>query len=344
MPIIRKKLAPSDVYPDDIRYNEATDTVQSFIDGQWVDNPEADPRTQTTFPPRNTADPRCDGAQSVVDALANQIAQIAEAIDNAQTVATIAGLVLGLFSFGVFAIFINIALVIANFMLDAGAAAIEAALTPSAYDTLKCILFCHMDGGGRLIEGELPNVLTEVSDQLPGLASGILNQMLELAGEGGINNLAALGTSTGNCAACPCGCEGGCPKTTTTYQYDSPSWTVHGAFTRYNASTPVGQFDSFTLTSTAFLDLGSEKCVTQVDVVVNNGCGPTAGADVELFIGGVSQGVKNVADKIGCGSASATWIIVGGLLSDDISLIQVGSACPGGYDNLLICARVETCT
>jgi hypothetical protein len=204
MPIVRKRLVASEVYPDDIRYNPSGDQVEVLIDGVWTPAPESDPRKQTTLPPRITADPACDGARSIADALQNQISSIATAIDNAQTVAQIAALILGLFSFGVFAIFINIALAIAGYMLDAGTAAIEAALPPSAYDTLTCILSCHMNAQGRINPGELSQIQSEVGDQIGGLGSGILNDMMNLAGEGGLNNLAAAGTSTGDCDACGC--------------------------------------------------------------------------------------------------------------------------------------------
>src|SRR6187431_2802895 len=117
MPIIRKKLSPDEVYPTTIRYNPDTDTVQSLIDGEWVDNPAVDPRTNTLFPPRITSDSKCDAAQSVSDASQNQIAQIITAIGNGATAFTIAGFILGLLSFGVFAIFISIALAIADAMI-----------------------------------------------------------------------------------------------------------------------------------------------------------------------------------------------------------------------------------
>lgn len=206
MPVIRKKLFAGEVYPTNIRYNPGTDTVQSEINDEWVDNPAADPRTQTTYPPRLTADPACDAAKSVVVALKNQIDQTITAVGDAQTAATIAGLILGLFSFGVFAIFISIALFIADTMLSAGTAALEAALTPGVYETLKCILNCHMTAQGRVKPGELPAIEGEVTDQIGGLAATILNAMLSLAGEGGINNLASLGTSTGDCSECGCNC------------------------------------------------------------------------------------------------------------------------------------------
>jgi len=205
MPIIRKKLIPDEVYPSNLRYNTDTDTVQTNINGDWVDSPENDPRHQTTFPPRVTADTACDAAQSVVDALKGQIAGITDAIDNASTLFTIAGIILSIFSFGTFGVFISLALTAADSMVGYGSAAIEAALTDPVWEQLRCILYCAMDGNGRLTESSLNEVKTQVSAEIGGLAATIINQMLSLAGEGGINNLGALGTSDGaDCSGCGC--------------------------------------------------------------------------------------------------------------------------------------------
>lgn len=226
MPIIRKQLKPSDVYPEDIRYNEATDTVQSFINGEWVDNPEADPRHQTTFPPRITADPACDAAESIKDALKGQIDAILVAIDNASTAFAIGGLILGLFSFGVFAIFIALALAIADQMIAAGSTALNAALTDPVYHTFVCILQCEMDANGRLTEEDLPAIMSQIDDQIGGLGAIILNAMVSLAGEGGLNNLASLGTSTGDCD--DCGCAEPCPDADSFYNGTVNSITDNG--------------------------------------------------------------------------------------------------------------------
>jgi hypothetical protein len=204
MPIIRRKLQASDVYPDNIRYNPDTGTVQSLINGTWTDNPAADPRTQTTFPPHMTASPQCDGAESVEVAFKHQIDGVLTAIDGSQTAFTIAGIILALFTFGVFGLFISLALFLAHSMLDAGTTAINAALTPTAYHAFKCILYCRMDSTGHLPPGGLALVEADVSAQIGGLGAVILNQMLNLAGEGGVNNLSSIGTSTGDCSDCDC--------------------------------------------------------------------------------------------------------------------------------------------
>jgi len=228
MPIVRRKLDANTVYPTNIRYNEDTDTIQSLIGDDWVDNPAADPRTQTLFPPRLTSDPACDGAQSVVDALKGQISGVTEAIDNSKTLFTIAGIILSIFTFGTFGVFISLALAAADAMVGAGTTAINAALTDPVWHTLVCILMCNMTSEGRLNTGALATVISQVDDQIGGLGASIIDSMLSLAGEGGINNLASLGSSTGDCS--DCGCNVWC------YEYDftltDGGWTaVYGSWT-----------------------------------------------------------------------------------------------------------------
>jgi hypothetical protein len=345
MPLIRKQLKPSDVYPDTIRYNEGTDTVQSLIDGVWTDNPAADPRTQTTLPPRITSNSRCDAAASVSDALKGQIDQTILAIDNAATAFTIAGIILSLLSFGVFAIFISIALTIADAMIGIGGTALAAALTPTVYEQFTCILYCHMTGEGRLQPEGLEGIQVDVTDQIGGVAATVLNSMLALAGEGGINNLASLGTSTGDCSGCDeCGCAQGCTTDPFVFQWDDPAWIISGAPSRYSAGTPIGSFDSFNMaTATSVLTLDTPKCIVDVSLSCNNGCPPGLGATLQMFIDGVSQGTQSPANVGGCGGVSCSWVFPDGIQGTNISFSQVGSPCDGGYDDLLICATIYRC-
>lgn len=206
MPVIRKKLEPGQVYPTNIRYDEDTDTVQSLINGSWVDNPAADPRNQTLFPPRITTSTECDAAQSVVDAMKATLSSSIAAIDGGSTFFAIASLILSLFSFGVFGVLIALAIGLAKLMLLAGKSALDAALTDAAYDTFLCILYCQFTPEGVLQPGTLETVQSDITDQIGGLGAVVLNAMLGLAGEAGINNLAAIGTSTGDCTDCT-GCD-----------------------------------------------------------------------------------------------------------------------------------------
>jgi len=204
LPVIRRKLDPNQVYSTNTRYNEETDTVQSFVNGDWVDNPLADPRTQNLFPPITTSDPTCDAAQSVSDAFEDQINGIITLISESNTFFTIAGALLALFEFGPWGVLIILAIAIAHVMLDAGATALTAAFVGDTWDKFKCILFCHMDTNGRVKAGEFGQIKDDVSTKIGGLAETILNAMLDLAGEAGVNNLAASRTVTGDCADCDC--------------------------------------------------------------------------------------------------------------------------------------------
>jgi hypothetical protein len=209
MPIVRRKLDANTVYPANLRYDEDTDTVQSNVNGDWVENPAADPRTQTTLPARITSNPACDAAQSVVDALHGQIDGVVEAIDNAATLFAIAGIILSIFTFGAYAIFVSLALGIGDQMVGFGSTVISAALTEPVYETLVCIMYCQFNSAGRLKAGGLAQAMSDVNAQIGGIGATIINAMLALAGEGGVNNLAALGTSTGDCDECGCGIECG---------------------------------------------------------------------------------------------------------------------------------------
>jgi hypothetical protein len=302
MPIIRRKLQASDVYPDDIRYNSDTGTVQSLVNGTWTDNPAADPRTQTTFPPRSSSDPKCDAAQSVTDAFKGQIDGVLAAIGGSQTAFTIAGIILSLFTFGVFGIFISLALFLAHTMLDAGTTAINAALTTTAYHTFMCILDCHMDSSGRLNTGELGAVESDVSAQIGGLGATILNQMLNLAGEGGVNNLASLGTSTGDCFDCDC-----------TPPCDISGWTLYSG-TSIAKNVTTGHW-----TIAAVFDSG---LYGGYGLIVQSG---DDSACCHIGYAVISGGVT-IALKIACGGAAyPTGGFSGGGLDGDLRSILLAS-------------------
>lgn len=264
MPIIRKKLIPDEVYPSDLRYNEGEDTIESFINGEWVENPDADPRHQTTFPPRITAATECDAAQSVTDALKNQVEQIITAIENTSTLFTIAGIILSLFTFGTFGVFISLALTAADSMVGAGSAALEAALTDPVWEQFKCILFCAMDAQGRLTQPKLGEVIDQVNDQIGGLAAATINQMLTLAGEGGINNIAAIGTSEGDCSECDT-----CPDewcftfdfTLSQFGWDVRNVSPYGDIGRYTPTVGYQQLASYGTV---------DNCTIEIDFAATN--------------------------------------------------------------------------
>jgi hypothetical protein len=305
MPIIRRRLNPNDVYPDTLRYNTDTGNVQSLVNGEWVDNPQADPRTQTIFPPRSSSDPKCDGAQSVADAFENQINSVITAIEGADTGFTIAGIILSLFEFGPWGVLISLALFLASQMIDAGASAVSAALTSTVWDTFKCILYCHFDSSGRLNTGELGAVISDVDAQIGGLGATVIDAMLNLAGEGGVNNLAAIGTSTGDCFACDC-----------TPPCDISGWTL------YSGTSIVKNVTTGHWTIAAVFDSG---LYGGYGLIVQSGddsaCCHIAYAEI--------TGSPTIALKIACGGeAFPTGSFSGGGLDGDLRSILLASTAP----------------
>jgi len=264
MPIIRRRLSPDTVYPSDLRYDAETDTVQRNVNGDWLDSPESDPRHQTTFPPRITAATECDAAQSVTDALKNQVEQTITAIDNASTLFTIAGIILSLFTFGTFGVFISLALTAADYMVGVGSSALEAALTEPVWEQIKCILFCEMGTTGRLTASGLETVKNRITDEIGGVAAVTINQMLTIAGEGGINNLAALGTSTGDCSECDA-----CPDewcftfdfTLSQFGWDNRNVSPYGDIGRYTVGVGYQQLASYGTV---------DNCTIEIDFAATN--------------------------------------------------------------------------
>lgn len=293
MPVIRRKLDPNEVYSETTRYDQDTDTVQSLVNGSWVDNPTADPRTQTLFPPISTSDPACDGAQRASDAFEGQITEIINLINESNTFFTIAGAILALFEFGPFGLFIALAIALAHAMLDIGATALTAAFPGDVWDKFKCILFCHMGSDGRVKPGELSAIQSDVSVQIGGIAATILNAMLSLAGEGGVNNLAALGTATGDCSGCDCSVcafEGWVEVTGSPYTLeDNGSWTIpattgHGDAKYYaGLYAPTDSDDCHTLSITVVSGGGlSDKSYStcgEIFVAQHNDAFPLSGLD-----------------------------------------------------------------
>ena len=101
MDIIRKELAAGQLYPIDLRYNDATDAVQYTPDGgtTWIDSPQNDPRLNNHYPPPATDDPQCDGAARMTGLLYDYAISIDNYLQAGAAVAEITTATLILLSF-----------------------------------------------------------------------------------------------------------------------------------------------------------------------------------------------------------------------------------------------------
>lgn len=206
MPIIRKKLYADEGGSSNLRYDEATDTVQYSPDGtNWYDAPELDPRFTNHLPARTGGDPRCDAAD-------NLVANIEQYIDENITAMTlgagVAGLASILFSrlpiLGAGSLLLGLIQGAISALLAAGASALTSEFNTAAYDNLRCYFYCHMDSSGRLTETTLWHVEDEIYNYESATVYNIMRTLFAVSGFGQINDWATVGTATGDCSACDC--------------------------------------------------------------------------------------------------------------------------------------------
>lgn len=189
------------------RYNPDTDTLQVSFDGgaTWVDAPDLDPRNQTLLPPLDTADPRCDSAANIVHEIRSIVDQQIEALQNDAGEAVLATLITAAMAlFGYFALLVALAVALAGLFLALGAHELEILFTDELYDTLLCIFYCRMNPSGQLDAERLALVISDINEQLVLGAALLLTNFMNYAGYGGLNNIAASGSQTGDCDDCGC--------------------------------------------------------------------------------------------------------------------------------------------
>lgn len=209
MEIIRKELTPDEISPPGIRYNTGTDAFERFINGEWVETPETDPRRQNVFPPVDTGSPSCDGAANIVVNLQGLIAGMTNAVCTGADVALgAATLVTALYLLNVlFGLLMSLAMTLFAAALTAGCSEMEDTFTPTVWDQLKCILADKLDGDGRLTEATWAAAKSDITAKIGGTPAAILVGLFDIIGFGGLNSMAATGAETGDCSECFPGCS-----------------------------------------------------------------------------------------------------------------------------------------
>lgn len=212
MQLVRKKLDPGEVIPPGQRYSPDDDCVEVFNGTSWSCSESADPRHNRAllFPPNTAPDPQCQAAANMSRYIEDFLADITNTLGWATVAqgalsAVLAGVAIlfppaieiGLFAF--------LALDVATVLFSAGVAAIEAAFTPTVYDQLTCIFYCHIDGSGQLVAGDLEEIKADIDEQIGGLVSLVTSAMFLLMGEVGLSNAGATGDAPADCDACDCG-------------------------------------------------------------------------------------------------------------------------------------------
>ncbi len=102
--------------------------------------------------------------------------------------------------------------VVVNQIFALSIALIRAALTDTVYDTLTCIFLCRIADDLSFNEGQKANVINDIGEQIGGIATLFLQQLINLLGPRGLTNLArSYGAAEGDCDDCD-DCPTPCPE------------------------------------------------------------------------------------------------------------------------------------
>jgi len=202
--IIRKNLSEADLLPPGTRYDEPTDTVQTFDGTSWIDTPERDPRNIDSYPPPATADPRCDGAARMSAFLEEIVGSIIDGVDAEKSDAEIALIVLGVLAL---IPFINLLYILVASLIGAliivGSTWLHDAFDTFVWDDLTCLIYARLNENGFITDGGLEWLRADISAEFGVDPASVLLDILVFVGRGGLNDAAALRTETGDCSACP---------------------------------------------------------------------------------------------------------------------------------------------
>lgn len=211
MNVVRKRLWSGEVSPDNLRYNEETDTVEETFDGgeTWVERPLNDPRhaPQFRFPPLGGLDPKCQAAANMAAWIENFIEETLFMLAAGGVVISLVTLFVALcLTLGAWALVVGALIPIAQLLYDSGTTAISGAMTVEMFDILECILYCAIGDNGQVTAGQLADINAEIDAQIGGLAAAILHGMFYFMGEVGLSNAGTIGDAPADCDGCNCGC------------------------------------------------------------------------------------------------------------------------------------------
>lgn len=197
-----------------------TGIYQSSQDGgiTWFDDTANDPRNDAIQSPPLagvTSDAkRCAAADNVRDLFEQYRDNLIEIVGATPSIiAIIAGIlafvgtILGLsgVGIGIGVLFLTMAAEI----ISIGGTGISGEITFTALQDFRCIVYCRMDGDGRLDYGTWQEVLSDIAAHYSGFAETFFYQTVMGMGYIGVNNAGTFGVSTASdCSGCDCDCGG----------------------------------------------------------------------------------------------------------------------------------------
>lgn len=297
MQIIRGRLNSADVINPTLRYNEDTDTVQYTPDGgaTWVDDPGDDPRHGAKFakPLKTTGDVRCDSSASMVAWVRNFIEYETSILTLGAGVTAVGNALLTLLTpIAPYALLFKVIFGVADTLFSFGSTALASAFTDETYDLMLCCFYCNIETDGTVTPGDLEDVQAQVSSDLNTTAAIVLNAILSLQGEMGVQNAGTLYDVAGDCGDCDCQwtytwyfkiSDGG--WSFVDYGGDvGGTWQDGAGFLAVaNGANAYGFVYETTQTSPAF-DIPSGSKITEI-IIYTEHDGNSAGAHLEMWAG-----------------------------------------------------------
>lgn len=193
---------------------------QSSSDGgiTWVDDPEDDPRnTYIGLPPL----PGAPGATKKCAAADNVQGLFTQYRDNLIEIVgvtpTIIAIIAGILAFiavlaGVSGVGVGISVLFLSMaaeIISIGGTGISGAITFTALQDFRCLVYCQMNDDGELTYDTWQGLLVDIADRFSGFAETFFYQTVNGMGYIGINNAGTMGAATADdCDDCDCECGG----------------------------------------------------------------------------------------------------------------------------------------
>lgn len=192
---------------------------QSSDDGgvTWVDDPEGDPRNDYVGAPPLPGDmssaKRCAAADNVRGLFEQYRDNLIEIVGVTPTIlAIIAGIVafIGVLV-GITGVGIGISvlfLTMAAEMIQIGGTGISGAITFTALNDFRCLVYCNMTDDGELTYDAWQNLLAQIAGTFSGFAETFFYQTVMGMGYIGVTNAGTIGAATAeDCGDCDCECQ-----------------------------------------------------------------------------------------------------------------------------------------
>lgn len=274
--------------PDDDKIHRFSEggVYQSSDDGgiTWEDDPEGDPRNEYIGAPGLPGEPsdskRCAAADNVRGLFEQYRDNLIDIVGATPSIIAIIAGILALIGVlvGVSGVGVGIGvlfLTMAAEMISIGGPGISGAITFTALETFKCLVYCRMNDDGELDYDAWQGLLADIADEYSGFAETFFYQTVNGMGYIGVTNAGTIGASTASdCGDCGCD-DADCP---TRYDVKEPySSPLYGTVIARGAD-----YVDLEIGTSGFGVIGSEDynvCCRVAAISVISGS-PTAGSHI----------------------------------------------------------------